>query len=249
MKTLRLLAVIATAVIIAGSCTAQDGPVLPPDRAAPKIEGKTEYQAGQLVRLALSGLPADVGYEWEVEPPTIDRATTDESLLQFAAVPGTYRVRVVLFWIDSATKRPRVKTLTTAVRIGDVKPPEPGPIDDLAREVKRLYDASPEAGATKVAIGRHLAALYRYGVADLAKKDANGKPYHPTSGSLDAAMAKYIRDNNVPAGLDGVRQLTRARCQSILGGSDPTTFLDDAKRSALSDVLGKLALAVEAATR
>lgn len=93
----------------------------------PKISGPDVVPAHKLVRLTVSGIPVGHFILWDVYPPDdIDAATQKlKSLYEFAAPPGTYKVRVRAFKADSETPLEAWRTVT--VQGATPVPPGPGP--------------------------------------------------------------------------------------------------------------------------
>lgn len=92
-----------------------------------QISGETRYKPHSLVRLKAVGIPDRAGVIWRVYPKKlVQRATTHNHVLEFAAPPGAYEVE--LFVISQGADGGIVPTEAGAtVVIESCHPPEPQP--------------------------------------------------------------------------------------------------------------------------
>lgn len=133
----------AVLVLICSACMAD---------AAPKITGEMAVNPGKLVRLKADQLPEKSTIRWRVTP-AVDRADTVRELLQFTAVPGEYRVELL---VVSPAKDGlfEIHEDTVSVKIGGAEPapaPRPMPRPEPARAVSRIQFGN--AGCTACPIG------------------------------------------------------------------------------------------------
>lgn len=108
----------ATAAL-AAVATAQDPP------PALKVEGKTTYEPHDLVMLRAVGADPKAGFLWDVYPfGKVQRATTAEDRMEFAAHPGVYDVVVRAIAVKEGGGF-SIQEARATVTIKSCHPPEP----------------------------------------------------------------------------------------------------------------------------
>lgn len=117
--------------------------------ADPVIDGKTEVGPGKLVKLTAKGVSDKAGLVWRVSPRSgWEKADTDRTKLQFAAVPGKYTVDLIVVTVKGdgvdVFEAPPVEIVVTGTAPTPPTPPTPpvpptppGPVDDGTLGLKK----------------------------------------------------------------------------------------------------------------
>lgn len=117
---MRLLATLSALLLLAHSAS-----------AAPAIKGDLKYEPHTLVRLQADGIPAKAGIKWRVYPATgVQRATTTQDRLEFAAHPGTYEVELLAISVGAdgaVTIDEAAVTVVVKSCLPPPMPPNPNP--------------------------------------------------------------------------------------------------------------------------
>lgn len=138
LKSLLSLLLVASALFVAPHLAGGDPPPSPQPTPQsqpvapepPKIAGQDVVLEHRLVRFTVSGIPPGYFILWDVYPPEdIDPATQKlKSVYEFAAPPGTYKVRVRAFKPDSESPLEAWRTVVVQPRAPPPGPaPGPGP--------------------------------------------------------------------------------------------------------------------------
>lgn len=203
--------------------------VVPAGPAAPDYV-ELKAQPGRHLKLS-----AGAAAQWlVVDDCDLTPDSTGETAVFTAREPGRYRLLVTT---PGGTARVAVTVGTPPPK---PKPPDPpAPADPLAEELRALIAAEPEAGRRDAC--DKLSALYRLMAEECPKAD------YATAGDLNARF-RTAADLMLGKALLGVRSRCGREIAAAAGG-DPAAALTPAKRVELAALFGRLARAVEEASR
>lgn len=226
---MRVLSVIASVLLMAGSCYGQVTVVENPSPQSSFVEASAKIEVGQSVT-------------WFVVPEPTKQVEID-NIVYFNGPAGTYHITALVQTVkDNKVVNKKYKAVVVIGTPTPPSPPEPPPapkpVDQFTKDIQTAFTA--ETAPDKALNTQKLASLYRVS-AKSTVTDKSITTYGQLFDTMKIASVAMLPESAIP----GVRKVIGARINPQFGAASKA--LDDASRTKLVSEFNAIADALSSA--